>query len=270
MGKANPLGAILTAAMVLRHSAHLEAEAAAVEAGGATACWARGIARPIWRGVRRRRMRSPAQARWASWCTRRSPRRSIAANRCTPSIGLPMDFSHAKTRYLLVTGAILTASAIQLYRGYRPVIVVSAAWRFCSSATLSCIFRVRRNALFGASRSATTTRGKVCCLCTCSALLQRLRVARAAADRAAIPPKVKKEKRQPPDLEWMWQYSPPPADGREHELIRTRVSSVSDALLYRAAIVLGAAADGPKAPVHKSLADTVDDFLDDAGQGACG
>jgi len=31
-GKANPLGAILTAAMVLRHSAHLEAEAAAIEA----------------------------------------------------------------------------------------------------------------------------------------------------------------------------------------------------------------------------------------------
>ena len=31
-GKANPLGAILTAAMVLRHSAHLEAEAGAIEA----------------------------------------------------------------------------------------------------------------------------------------------------------------------------------------------------------------------------------------------
>jgi 3-isopropylmalate dehydrogenase len=31
-GKANPLGAILTAAMVLRHSGHLEAEAAAIEA----------------------------------------------------------------------------------------------------------------------------------------------------------------------------------------------------------------------------------------------
>jgi 3-isopropylmalate dehydrogenase len=31
-GKANPLGAILTAAMVLRHSAHLEAEAKAIEA----------------------------------------------------------------------------------------------------------------------------------------------------------------------------------------------------------------------------------------------
>jgi 3-isopropylmalate dehydrogenase len=31
-GKANPLGAILTAAMVLRHSAHLEQDAAAIEA----------------------------------------------------------------------------------------------------------------------------------------------------------------------------------------------------------------------------------------------
>jgi len=49
-GKANPLGAILTAAMVLRHSAHLEAEAAAVEqavqdvlaAGHRTADLARG------------------------------------------------------------------------------------------------------------------------------------------------------------------------------------------------------------------------------------
>jgi 3-isopropylmalate dehydrogenase len=49
-GKANPLGAILTAAMVLRHSAHLEAEAAAIEkavqvvlaAGHRTADLARG------------------------------------------------------------------------------------------------------------------------------------------------------------------------------------------------------------------------------------
>jgi 3-isopropylmalate dehydrogenase len=49
-GKANPLGAILTAALVLRHSAHLEAEAAAIEqavedvlaAGHRTADLARG------------------------------------------------------------------------------------------------------------------------------------------------------------------------------------------------------------------------------------
>ena len=50
-GKANPLGAILTAAMVLRHSAQLEAEAAAIEAavqhvlsaGHRTADLARGV-----------------------------------------------------------------------------------------------------------------------------------------------------------------------------------------------------------------------------------
>ena len=35
-GKANPLGAILTAAMVLRHSANLEHEAAAIEAAVTT------------------------------------------------------------------------------------------------------------------------------------------------------------------------------------------------------------------------------------------
>jgi len=41
-GKANPLGAILTAAMVLRHSAGLEREAQAIEAGHRTADIARG------------------------------------------------------------------------------------------------------------------------------------------------------------------------------------------------------------------------------------
>ena len=35
-GKANPLGAILTAAMVLRHSANLEADAKAIEAAVTT------------------------------------------------------------------------------------------------------------------------------------------------------------------------------------------------------------------------------------------
>ena len=54
-GKANPLGAILTAAMVLRHSAHLEADAKAVEtavykvlnAGNRTADIARGSAQTV-------------------------------------------------------------------------------------------------------------------------------------------------------------------------------------------------------------------------------
>jgi hypothetical protein len=50
----------------------------------------------------------------------------------------------------------------------------------------------------------------------------------AAAARAQllseppIPPKdpAKRTKRQRGDVEWLWQYSPPPAEGREHELIQ--------------------------------------------------
>ena len=40
-----------------------------------------------------------------------------------------MSFS-PRTRYLLVTAAILTASAIQLVRGYRPLIVIVGAITF--------------------------------------------------------------------------------------------------------------------------------------------
>ena len=40
-----------------------------------------------------------------------------------------MTFS-ARTRYLLVTAAIFTASAIQLVRGYRPIIVITGAVAF--------------------------------------------------------------------------------------------------------------------------------------------
>ena len=36
----------------------------------------------------------------------------------------------ARSRYLLVTGAILSASAIQLVRGYKPIIVISGAIGF--------------------------------------------------------------------------------------------------------------------------------------------
>lgn len=37
-----------------------------------------------------------------------------------------------------------------------------------------------------------------------------------------IPPKIKKDRKrhQQADLEWMWQYGPPPAEGREHDLIQ--------------------------------------------------
>jgi hypothetical protein len=46
-----------------------------------------------------------------------------------------MSFS-AKTRYLLVTSAILVASFIQFARGYRPLIVAVAALTFLSAGNL--------------------------------------------------------------------------------------------------------------------------------------
>jgi 3-isopropylmalate dehydrogenase len=49
-GLANPLGAILTGALILRHSGGLEAEAAAIEARCAR-CWSRASARRTWRAA---------------------------------------------------------------------------------------------------------------------------------------------------------------------------------------------------------------------------
>ena len=84
-GKANPLGAILTAAMVLRHSANLEA--------GRRRHRSRRRQGPRRRPPHRRhrpRQRPPANTsspppRWANSSTRRSPNPSTAASPCTPS-----------------------------------------------------------------------------------------------------------------------------------------------------------------------------------------
>lgn len=56
------------------------------------------------------------------------------------------------------------------------------------------------------------------------ALLLALGAGSAAADAQllgspSLPQRAKKGKAQRADLEWMWQYGPPPEDGREHELI---------------------------------------------------
>ena len=64
-GIANPLGAILTAAMVLRHSAKLEEDAQAIETAVAR-CWSRGIARRTWRAG----SRASRRRRWGSRCIR--------------------------------------------------------------------------------------------------------------------------------------------------------------------------------------------------------
>ncbi len=77
-----------------------------------------------------------------------------------------------------------------------------------------------------------------------------------------LPAKVQKHKKQNADLEWMWQYSPPPADGRENELIQDpHFRPFLEQYFKAPQSFWGPQATDPKAPVHKSLADTIYDFL---------
>jgi hypothetical protein len=64
------------------------------------------------------------------------------------------------------------------------------------------------------------------------------------------------------DLEWLWQYGPPPEGGREHDLIQD--PHFQDFLQYnfKAPQTFWGPQNGdPKDPNHKSLATTVFDFL---------
>ncbi|SNT39370.1 hypothetical protein SAMN05421770_11112 [Granulicella rosea] len=73
-----------------------------------------------------------------------------------------------------------------------------------------------------------------------------------------IPPKnAKKQKIQWVDTEWLWQYSPPPAEGRENDLIQDpHFRPFIDQYL-----TAPQAFWGPNMPPRKSLADTAYDFL---------
>ncbi len=83
-----------------------------------------------------------------------------------------------------------------------------------------------------------------------------------------IPPRdTKKSKQRPADLEWLWQYSPPPAEGREHELIQdTHFRDFLEQYFTAPQSFWGPNADDPKGVARKSLADTVYDFLAIPGQ----
>ena len=74
--------------------------------------------------------------------------------------------------------------------------------------------------------------------------------------------KAKKQTRQSADLEWLFQYSPPPVDGREHELIQDpEYRPFLERNFTAPQSFWGPAPTDPKSPTHKSLPDTVDDFL---------
>ncbi len=168
-----------------------------------------------------------------------------------------MNFT-ARTRYLLVTAAILTASAIQLYRGYKPIIVVTGALAFLFFGNL-VVF------LAGSKERALRRKQKrdyFAALLLLASLAAALPAHAQLLPEPPIPPKVKKQKRQPADLEWMFQYSPPPVDGREHELIQDpEYHPFLERFFTSPQSFWGPQPTDPKAPVHKSLAEVVDDFL---------
>ncbi len=80
--------------------------------------------------------------------------------------------------------------------------------------------------------------------------------------QAPIPRKQKKEKQRGADLEWMWQYSPPPADGRENQLIQDpNFQPFLEEYFKAPQSFWGPNPTDPKAPTHKTLPQTVYDFL---------
>ena len=168
-----------------------------------------------------------------------------------------MSFS-APTRYLLVFLSIATGSLIELFRGYRPLIVGVGFLTFSSVGFLLVYLSGAKQRRARRKQKRDYFAGAVLLLLLAGALPMRAQL----LPEPAIPPKAKKQKRQPADLEWMYQYSPPPADGREHELIQDpSYRPFLERYFTAPQAFWGPQPTDPKSPVHKSLADTVDDFL---------
>ena len=78
---------------------------------------------------------------------------------------------------------------------------------------------------------------------------------------------VKRAKNKTNDLEWLWQYGPPPAGGREHDLIQDpNFEGFLQEYFTTPQSFWGPQKGDPKNPNHKSLATTVYDFLAVPGQ----
>ncbi len=76
-----------------------------------------------------------------------------------------------------------------------------------------------------------------------------------------------KPKQEHADLEWLWQYGPPPPGGREHDLIQDpHFQDFLHEYFKAPQSFWGPAPTDPKSPQHKSLADTVFDFLSVPGE----
>ncbi len=72
----------------------------------------------------------------------------------------------------------------------------------------------------------------------------------------------KRSKQKGNDLEWLWQYGPPPSGGREHDLIQDpHFQPFLHEYFTAPQAFWGPASTDPKSAQHRSLADTAYDFL---------
>ena len=168
-----------------------------------------------------------------------------------------MSFS-SKTRYLLGFLAISTGALIEHFRGYRSLIVIIGYFTFLFVYFAVVYLSGSKERALRRKQKREYYAGLLLITLACTTWPAHAQL----LPEPAIPPKVKKEKRQPADLEWMYQYSPPPADGREHELIQDPAYHPFLTRFFTAPQSFwGPQPTDPKAPIHKSLAETVDDFL---------
>ena len=162
------------------------------------------------------------------------------------------------TRYLLVFAAIATGSLIELLRGYRTLIVAVGFCTFLSVGFLMVYLSGAKERALKRKQKRDYYAGLLLFALLASAVPAQAQL----LPEPPIPPKVKKQKRQPVDVEWMYQYSPPPVDGREHELIQDpQYHPFLEHYFTAPQSFWGPQPTDPKAPVHKSLAETVDDFM---------
>ena len=213
-GKANPLGAILTAAMVLRHSANLEQDAAAIEAAVQQVLDAGHRTADIARGNTGQPPSPPS--RWASSSTRRSPNPSTAANPCTPSNQL--------LRSLGASSSHRCASSRGMDRACR-----------CSSIAITMS---THSSNLAAARSSLSHRSR---------RPRRAQISNRRQPHRALHPRnpaqIQPQKRPHDNVQWLWQYHPPRARSAASNDLRldARFQSFLRDSLHRAAILLGPA-----------------------------
>ena len=174
---------------------------------------------------------------------------------------MPYTISH-RAQYALVTAAILTASVIQLVRGYRLLIVVVGALGFLFIGNLTVYLAGSKQRALDRKRKRAYYAGTLLLLITCSLHAQLLGEP-SLTPHTLTDPHQKKPKQQRENNEWMWQYGPPPDGGREHDLIQDpHFLPFLDQYLTAPQSFWGPQQEGRR----KTLAETAYDFLALPGQ----